>query len=166
MRKKSVNESEWLVECMFNVWLCVYVLHFNDFVIVVVSTVSVTQLFNTSIEWRIAETRADGQTYMGGYGLHAIRCNNFWQACLAAKLDSIRMAESGDSRFPHFGTRCIHEGQDPEQWESFPVVPPIFTNTTYKQNEPGKPVSGPRAKATVKVNCATTSSRSLRFFAL
>ena len=42
--------------------------------------------------------------------------------------------------FPHFGTRAIHEGQDPDQWGCKAIVPPIFTSTTYKQEEPGKPV--------------------------
>ena len=43
--------------------------------------------------------------------------------------------------FPHFGTKAIHTGQEPEQWECKALVPPIFTATTYKQDEPGKPVS-------------------------
>ena len=44
------------------------------------------------------------------------------------------------STYPHFGTNAIHVGQDPEQWNCKALVPPIFTTTTYKQDEPGKPV--------------------------
>uniref|UniRef100_A0A1X7U9G4 cystathionine gamma-lyase n=1 Tax=Amphimedon queenslandica TaxID=400682 RepID=A0A1X7U9G4_AMPQE len=43
------------------------------------------------------------------------------------------------STWPHFGTNAIHVGQDPEQWNCKAIVPPIFTCTTYKQDEPGKP---------------------------
>ena len=44
-------------------------------------------------------------------------------------------------QFPHFGTLAVHAGQDPKQWNCRAVVPPIFTTTTYQQDEPGKPVS-------------------------
>jgi cystathionine gamma-lyase len=40
--------------------------------------------------------------------------------------------------FPHFSTLAIHAGQEPEQWESRAVVPPISLATTFKQDEPGK----------------------------
>ena len=50
-------------------------------------------------------------------------------------------SESGSQQFPHFGTQAIHAGQEPEQWKSKAVVPPISVSTTFKQNEPGKPVS-------------------------
>ena len=43
--------------------------------------------------------------------------------------------------FPHFATKAIHLGQDPDQWKCKSIVPPIFTTSTYKQDEPGKPVS-------------------------
>ncbi|XP_067028412.1 cystathionine gamma-lyase-like [Acropora muricata] len=39
--------------------------------------------------------------------------------------------------FPHFGTLAIHAGQDPEQWNSRAVVPPIFMSSTYQQDAPG-----------------------------
>ena len=39
--------------------------------------------------------------------------------------------------FPHFGTLTIHAGQDPEQWNSRAVVPPIFMSSTYQQDAPG-----------------------------
>ena len=40
--------------------------------------------------------------------------------------------------FPHFGTDAIHVGQEPEQWESRAVVPPISLATTFKQKGPGE----------------------------
>lgn len=40
--------------------------------------------------------------------------------------------------FAHFSTLAIHAGQDPDQWKSRAVVPPITLSTTYKQDEPGK----------------------------
>jgi len=47
---------------------------------------------------------------------------------------------AGDSfiPFPHFATLAIHAGQEPEQWGSRAVVPPISLATTFKQDEPGK----------------------------
>ncbi|CAH3115850.1 unnamed protein product [Pocillopora meandrina] len=39
--------------------------------------------------------------------------------------------------FPHFGTLAIHAGQEPEQWNSRAVVPPISMATTFKQDDPG-----------------------------
>uniref|UniRef100_A0A0R3RXZ8 cystathionine gamma-lyase n=1 Tax=Elaeophora elaphi TaxID=1147741 RepID=A0A0R3RXZ8_9BILA len=41
--------------------------------------------------------------------------------------------------FPHFGTSAVHTGQEPEQWDTNQVVPPISLSTTFKQSEPGKP---------------------------
>ena len=43
----------------------------------------------------------------------------------------------GDS-FPHFGTLAIHAGQEPEQWNSRAVVPPISMASTFKQDAPGE----------------------------
>jgi len=50
---------------------------------------------------------------------------------------------SGDDKmsvqpFAHFSTLAIHAGQEPEQWNSRAVVPPISLSTTFKQDEPGK----------------------------
>ena len=42
--------------------------------------------------------------------------------------------------YPHFATQAIHAGQDPEQWKSLAVVPPISLSTTFKQHVPGEPV--------------------------
>lgn len=40
--------------------------------------------------------------------------------------------------YAHFSTQAIHVGQEPEQWGSRAVVPPISLATTFKQDEPGK----------------------------
>jgi len=40
--------------------------------------------------------------------------------------------------FPNFATDVIHEGQEPEQWNSRAVVPPISPATTFKQFGPGE----------------------------
>ncbi|NWU03789.1 CGL lyase, partial [Urocynchramus pylzowi] len=40
--------------------------------------------------------------------------------------------------FKHFATSAIHAGQDPEQWRSGAVVPPISLSTTFKQRAPGE----------------------------
>lgn len=37
-----------------------------------------------------------------------------------------------------FATKAIHVGQDPEQWNSMAVIPPITTSTTFKQDGPGE----------------------------
>uniref|UniRef100_A0AC11BRW6 Cystathionine gamma-lyase n=1 Tax=Ovis aries TaxID=9940 RepID=A0AC11BRW6_SHEEP len=41
-------------------------------------------------------------------------------------------------RFQHFATQAIHVGQEPEQWTSQAVVPPISLSTTFKQGAPGQ----------------------------
>ncbi|XP_063795167.1 cystathionine gamma-lyase [Pseudophryne corroboree] len=40
--------------------------------------------------------------------------------------------------FRHFATEAIHAGQEPEQWNSRAVVPPISLSTTFKQDGPGE----------------------------
>ncbi|XP_039928898.1 cystathionine gamma-lyase-like [Hirundo rustica] len=40
--------------------------------------------------------------------------------------------------FPHFATIAIHFAQEPEQWNSRAVVPPITLSTSFKQEEFGK----------------------------
>ncbi|XP_053729306.1 cystathionine gamma-lyase [Synchiropus splendidus] len=40
--------------------------------------------------------------------------------------------------FKSFATDAIHVGQEPEQWKSMAVVPPISLSTTFKQQAPGK----------------------------
>lgn len=39
---------------------------------------------------------------------------------------------------PGFATKAIHAGQDPEQWTSCAVVPPISLATTFKQDGPAQ----------------------------
>merc|ERR1711931_32709 len=36
----------------------------------------------------------------------------------------------------HFATKALHSGQEPEQWNSMAVVPPISLSTTFKQDAP------------------------------
>ncbi|XP_007946514.1 cystathionine gamma-lyase-like, partial [Orycteropus afer afer] len=38
----------------------------------------------------------------------------------------------------HFATQAIHVGQEPEQWRSQALVPPISLSTTFKQGAPGQ----------------------------
>ncbi|KAI0211416.1 Cystathionine gamma-lyase [Lamellibrachia satsuma] len=38
--------------------------------------------------------------------------------------------------FPHFATSAIHTGQEPEQWNSRAVIPPISLSTTFMLEEP------------------------------
>jgi cystathionine gamma-lyase len=40
--------------------------------------------------------------------------------------------------FQHFATQAIHAGQEPEQWNSQAMVPPISLSTTFKQGAPGQ----------------------------
>ncbi|KAL3868235.1 hypothetical protein ACJMK2_041066 [Sinanodonta woodiana] len=42
------------------------------------------------------------------------------------------------STFPHFATDAIHVGQEPEQWKSMAVVPPISMASTFKQSGPAE----------------------------
>ncbi|XP_034035834.1 cystathionine gamma-lyase isoform X1 [Thalassophryne amazonica] len=42
------------------------------------------------------------------------------------------------SAFKSFATEAIHVGQEPEQWKSMAVVPPISLSTTFKQFAPGQ----------------------------
>ena len=52
---------------------------------------------------------------------------------------------------PHFATRACHEGQEPEQWTSMAVVPPISMSTTFKQDGPAEHrVRGRGREATFK----------------
>lgn len=40
--------------------------------------------------------------------------------------------------FKGFSTAVIHDGQEPEKWNSHAVVPPISMATTFKQDGPGQ----------------------------
>lgn len=49
------------------------------------------------------------------------------------------MSESGClPPYKGFATQAIHQGQDPEKWNSRAVVPPISMSTTFKQDGPGE----------------------------
>ena len=39
---------------------------------------------------------------------------------------------------PHFATKALHVGQEPEQWTAMSVVPQISMATTYKQDAPAQ----------------------------
>ncbi|NXD40393.1 CGL lyase, partial [Copsychus sechellarum] len=40
--------------------------------------------------------------------------------------------------FPHFATNAIHFAQEPDQWNSRAVVPPITLTTSFKREDPEK----------------------------
>ena len=40
--------------------------------------------------------------------------------------------------FPSFATDAIHAGQEPEQWKSRAVIPPISMSTTFEQFAPSE----------------------------
>ncbi|XP_067846435.1 cystathionine gamma-lyase-like [Heptranchias perlo] len=48
------------------------------------------------------------------------------------------LARGFQQPFEHFSTQALHVGQDPEQWKSMAVVPPISLSTTFKQRAPGE----------------------------
>ncbi|KAI0232622.1 Cystathionine gamma-lyase [Lamellibrachia satsuma] len=50
----------------------------------------------------------------------------------------IRQREAMDEfkSFPHFATLALHAGQEPEQWNSRAVIPPISLSTTFMLEEP------------------------------
>ncbi|KAG5850078.1 cystathionine gamma-lyase-like isoform X1 [Anguilla rostrata] len=55
-------------------------------------------------------------------------------------MDSSKHADCFDGfqgEFKSFATDAIHVGQEPEQWNSMAVVPPISLSTTFKQFGPG-----------------------------
>uniref|UniRef100_A0AAR2KDH9 Cystathionine gamma-lyase n=1 Tax=Pygocentrus nattereri TaxID=42514 RepID=A0AAR2KDH9_PYGNA len=52
---------------------------------------------------------------------------------LGVKFSGVHLQE-----FRSFATDAIHVGQEPEQWSSMAVVPPISLSTTFKQYGPGK----------------------------
>lgn len=33
-----------------------------------------------------------------------------------------------------FSTKAVHAGQDPEQWDSLCLIPPLVMSTTFKHN--------------------------------
>lgn len=73
------------------------------------------------------------------------------------------MAEEHFTPFPHFSTLAIHAGQDPRQWNSRAIVPPISLATTFQQDEPGVfPVSNKRSFSCSVLNLTIlTNSRNM-----
>ena len=55
-----------------------------------------------------------------------------------SKMANESIAQKMGDSFPHFGTLAIHAGQEPEQWNSRAVVPPISMASTFKQDAPGE----------------------------
>uniref|UniRef100_A0AAQ6ITY4 Cystathionine gamma-lyase n=1 Tax=Anabas testudineus TaxID=64144 RepID=A0AAQ6ITY4_ANATE len=52
-------------------------------------------------------------------------------------LENISIHSGFCTPFKSFATKAIHVGQEPEQWKSMAVVPPISLSTTFKQHGPG-----------------------------
>ncbi|XP_050403876.1 cystathionine gamma-lyase [Patella vulgata] len=48
------------------------------------------------------------------------------------------MELNGFKPFPNFATDALHAGQEPEQWKSMAVVPPISMSSTFKQFAPAE----------------------------
>lgn len=49
--------------------------------------------------------------------------------------------DTGNRYLPYprgFSTKAIHAGQDPAQWNSMCLIPPLVTSTSFKQHGPGK----------------------------
>ncbi|XP_063283996.1 cystathionine gamma-lyase [Pelobates fuscus] len=57
---------------------------------------------------------------------------------MATSPDKKCHSEGYMAAYQHFATQAIHTGQEPEQWSSMAVVPPISLSTTFKQNAPGE----------------------------
>jgi len=87
------------------------------------------------------------------------------------------MADSNDPQCqkkvdPHFGTKAIHVGQNPDQWSFKDVVPPISLTTTYKQYGPNdhavsfsfnldkQPVTGTQLFRTLRANCLQATAQN------
>jgi len=65
--------------------------------------------------------------------------------------------------FAHFGTQAIHAGQEPEQWRSGALVPPVSLSTTFKQQAPGEhAVSAGGAEMRLRVDPRRAPRRGLR----
>lgn len=54
------------------------------------------------------------------------------------KDDRADVFDGFSTAFKSFATDAIHVGQEPEQWKSMAVVPPISLSTTFKQTGPGQ----------------------------
>jgi len=74
------------------------------------------------------------QTCTRVQGPHFPRFENL-HACFIMSFEGFEGYRKQD---PSFATRAIHDGQEPEQWESMAVVPPISMSTTFKQDGPAQ----------------------------
>lgn len=61
---------------------------------------------------------------------------------MSADLAAKNGEELWGKKWDSFATKAIHVGQDPEQWKSMMVVPPITMSTTFKQLKPGQCAAG------------------------
>lgn len=57
---------------------------------------------------------------------------------MSANLAAQNGEELWGKKWESFATDAIHVGQEPEQWKSMMVVPPITMSTTFKQLVPGE----------------------------
>ncbi|KAJ7993178.1 hypothetical protein DPEC_G00269740 [Dallia pectoralis] len=57
---------------------------------------------------------------------------------MASSHKNIDLAAGFREQYKSFATEAIHVGQEPEQWKSMAVVPPISLSTTFKQFGPGE----------------------------
>ncbi|ESO04974.1 hypothetical protein HELRODRAFT_185538 [Helobdella robusta] len=65
------------------------------------------------------------------------RCGDYNSVSSCCSSSSNRNNNNSTDTFPNFSTLAIHSGQDPKQWHSRAVVPPISLSTTFQQDEPG-----------------------------
>lgn len=63
--------------------------------------------------------------------------------------------------FKHFATSAIHAGQEPEQWRSGAVVPPISVSTTFKQRAPGDHTVSGAATGAPNPHCGLGHARGV-----
>ncbi|KAK7889343.1 hypothetical protein WMY93_024903 [Mugilogobius chulae] len=71
---------------------------------------------------------------------HTLWSISFYSGCCVMepkKEDQSDLFAGYRTMFKSFATDAIHIGQEPEQWKSMAVVPPISLSTTFKQNGPG-----------------------------
>lgn len=58
--------------------------------------------------------------------------------CCSSSSSSWLCCDGFQPPFPHFATIAIHYAQEPEQWNSRAVVPPITLTASFKQEDLGK----------------------------
>ena len=60
------------------------------------------------------------------------------------QVSQLQRTENSGLVHSHFATKAIHAGQDPEQWSSKALVPPIVMSATYKKTSIQHEVWGTR----------------------